>query len=87
MGRALCEEPAPSEAEGARIGPPTTRDLGRTLYSYARGLLFHSHLRPANLLINPSQNRYLLVRAEERIIKPIRGSTADPEEAWCSTSV
>jgi hypothetical protein len=26
-------------------------------------------------------------RAEERIIKRICGSTADPEEVWCSTSV
>jgi transposase len=26
-------------------------------------------------------------RAEERIIKPICGNTADPEDAWCSTSV
>ena len=29
---------------------------------------------------------YRGARAEERIIKPICGSTADPEEAWCSTS-
>ena len=30
---------------------------------------------------------YRCARAEERIFKPICGSTADPEEAWCSTSV
>src|SRR6266568_4236567 len=34
-----------------------------------------------------TRSMYRCTRAEERIIKPICGSTADPEEAWCSTSV
>jgi hypothetical protein len=47
-------------AKGWETGPPTARDFSRTLYSYLSGLSFHSYLLPINLLVNPSQNHYLL---------------------------